>query len=62
MSATDDPLQAFIQHIEAAGALAHQDAVADVIGRGLQNELAYLLAAVRARCPEQMSGAQQPLL
>lgn len=57
MSATDDPLQAFVQHIEAAGALAHQAPVANVIGRGLQNELAYLLAAIRARCPEQFAVA-----
>lgn len=62
MSEVEDPLQAFVQHIEAAGTLVHQGAVADVIGRGLQNELAYLLAAIRARCPEQFAGAQQRLL
>lgn len=62
MSDLEDPLQAFVQHIDAAGALVHQGPVADVVGLGLQIELAYLLAAIRARLPMRIADAQDPKL
>lgn len=61
-SHVDDELQALGRHLQAAAELLNSPALARQIGPGTAREIRYALASFRQRFPDQLPGAQQPLL